>query len=97
MFQHFRLSLLTIAAMASLLALPCQAGLPSFGLDGEPMPSLAPLLEKVNPAVVNISTHSIKTVRNPSVGRPVFSPFFFKRLKGRFQPSSDVLKVQGRE
>jgi serine protease DegQ len=76
MFQHFRLSLLTMVAMASFLALPCLAALPSFGLDGEPMPSLAPLLKKVNPAVVNISTHSIKTVRNPLLEDPFFRRFF---------------------
>ena len=76
MFQHFRLSLLTMAVMASLLALSCQAALPSLGLDGEPMPSLAPLLKKVNPAVVNISTHSMKTVRNPLLEDPFFRRFF---------------------
>ena len=39
-------------------ALPAQAG-------GAPLPSLAPMLEKVTPAVVNIYTKQVVRVRNP--------------------------------
>ncbi|MEO6658669.1 MAG: heat-shock protein, partial [Arenimonas sp.] len=39
-------------------ALPAQVG-------GTPLPSLAPMLEKVTPAVVNIYTKQVVRVRNP--------------------------------
>jgi serine protease DegQ len=40
------------------------------------LPSLAPLLKKVNPAVVNISTFATKQVNNPLLNDPVFRHFF---------------------
>jgi len=43
-----------IAALGFALATPAFAGLPP-SINGEPMPSLAPMLAKVTPAVVNIS------------------------------------------
>lgn len=44
---------------------------------GQPLPSLAPMLEKVNPAVVNISTHTTRTVQqNPLLNDPFFRRFF---------------------
>jgi Do/DeqQ family serine protease len=54
---------LSIAAEVALpepafAALPVQVG-------GTPMPSLAPMLEKVTPAVVNIYTKQVVRVRNP--------------------------------
>ncbi|MBD8881975.1 DegQ family serine endoprotease [Rhodanobacter sp. 7MK24] len=45
-------------------------------VDGQPMPSLAPMLEKVTPAVVNISTTTHVQVRNPYFDDPVFRQFF---------------------
>lgn len=45
--------------------------------NGQPLPSLAPMLEKVNPAVVNISTHTTRTVQqNPLLNDPFFRRFF---------------------
>lgn len=40
-----------------------QAALPT-AIDGQPLPSLAPVLEKVTPAVVNINTQSVQYVRS---------------------------------
>lgn len=51
-------------------------GLPS-AMDGRPMPSLAPMLEKAMPAVVNISTRSEIQVReHPLMRDPFFRKFF---------------------
>jgi Do/DeqQ family serine protease len=51
---------------AARLALPrtAEAALPAQ-LEGMPLPSLAPMLEKVTPAVVNIYSQQVVRVRNP--------------------------------
>ncbi len=46
-----------------LLAVTAQATLPA-AVNGRPVPSLAPILEQVTPAVVNINTQSIQYVRS---------------------------------
>jgi Do/DeqQ family serine protease len=51
-------------ALALGLASPAFAGLPP-SINGEPMPSLAPMLAKVTPAVVNISTKTRVRARDP--------------------------------
>jgi Do/DeqQ family serine protease len=53
-----------LAALGFALASPAFAGLPP-SINGEPMPSLAPMLAKVTPAVVNISTKTRVRVRDP--------------------------------
>jgi serine protease DegQ len=45
-------------------------------VDGQPLPSLAPMLQKVTPAVVNISTKTRVRVNNPFFNDPVFRQFF---------------------
>lgn len=61
---------------ASLLAPPAQAALP-WAVDGQELPTLAPMLEKATPAVVNISTESrVRVQRNPLLDDPVFRHFF---------------------
>ncbi|MGZ5008997.1 MAG: DegQ family serine endoprotease [Methylobacter sp.] len=53
-----------------------QAALPPY-LDGQSFPSLAPMLERSMPAVVNISTSTNITVsENPLMQDPVFRQFF---------------------
>ena len=52
-----------------------QAAFPE-AVDGEPLPSLAPLLEKVTPAVVNISTRGPIPRRNPLLDDPFFRRYF---------------------
>jgi serine protease DegQ len=44
--------------------------------EGRPLPSLAPMLKTVNPAVVNISTYTTRTVNQA----PVFNDPFFRRF-----------------
>ncbi|HLZ70542.1 MAG TPA: trypsin-like peptidase domain-containing protein, partial [Dehalococcoidia bacterium] len=45
-------------------------------VDGQPMPSLAPMLERVTPAVVNINSKTRVRVRNPFMQDPFFQQFF---------------------
>lgn len=53
-----------------------RAGLPT-AVDGQPLPSLAPMLERVVPAVVNISTVTrIEVAENPLLQDPFFRHFF---------------------
>ena len=44
--------------------------------DSNALPSLAPMLEKVTPAVVNIATYTTVQVRNPLMDDPFFRRFF---------------------
>lgn len=60
----------TITAAAS-------ASLPAVDSQGEQLPSLAPMLERVMPAVVNISTLSrVPVQNNPLLSDPFFRRFF---------------------
>jgi serine protease DegQ len=45
-------------------------------VDGQALPSLAPMLEKVTPAVVNIASKTRVAVRNPFFDDPMFRRFF---------------------
>lgn len=67
-----------IASMALLLVVNSSyAAWPFADSQGDTLPSLAPLLETVNPAVVNISTYTTRTVQqNPLLKDPFFRRFF---------------------
>jgi Do/DeqQ family serine protease len=52
------------------------AALPTHDGAGRGLPSLAPMLKQVNPAVVNISTYATKTIYNPLLNDPFFRYFF---------------------
>jgi len=69
--------LTTVAiALLSLISSSAFSALP-FALGGERLPSLAPMLEKTTPAVVNISTRGRVVVReNPLLSDPFFRRFF---------------------
>lgn len=58
------------------------AGLPGV-VDGQPLPSLAPMLEKTTPAVVNIATRGSEPVSN----NPLFDDPFFRQFFNIPQPS----------
>ena len=62
------------AEAATPTAIPALAALPPV-VDGTPVPSLAPMLQKAMPAVVSINTKQVVRVRNPC-----FSDPFFRRL-----------------
>jgi len=63
-----------ILSSVSFAAVPVQA---LAAASGQEMPSLAPMLEKITPAVVNISTRSRVLVKdNPLLNDPFFRRFF---------------------
>ena len=67
---------LTVALLASVCLAPAAiAGLPP-AVDGQPLPTLAPMIEQVTPAVVNINTKTHVQVRDPFFDDPVFRRFF---------------------
>ena len=49
---------------------------PSADGDGKELPTLAPMLEKINPAVVNIATYTSRENDNPLLNDPAFRRFF---------------------
>lgn len=64
-------------AVAMIISVSSLAALPNHGVNGEPMPTLAPMLKEVNPAVVNIATYSTRTAApNPLLNDPFFRRFF---------------------
>ena len=71
--------LLLMSILFACLSMPFTlqaAGLPPF-VDGQPVPSLAPMLERAMPAVVNISTSTnIQVSDNPLMQDPYFRQFF---------------------
>jgi len=74
--QIFR-SLITFVIVACGLIPGGQAvgALPAV-VDGEPLPSLAPVLETVTPSVVNIYTKTRVRIRSPLLDDPFFRRFF---------------------
>jgi Do/DeqQ family serine protease len=67
---HLLVLTLTLSMTAAIAALPAE-------MDGEPLPSLAPMLEKVTPAVVNISTVSVVSRADHPLMRDPFFRWFF--------------------
>jgi serine protease Do/serine protease DegQ len=63
------LSALLLSAGLAQAALPAQVG-------ETPVPSLAPMVKKVAPTVVNIATRGTVEVRNPLLDDPFFRQFF---------------------
>ena len=68
----------TAGAIVALYCLcaPAWAALPGEVPDGGALPSLAPMLEQISPAVVNIATYTTVQVRNPLLEDPFFRRFF---------------------
>jgi len=87
--QSFSSYFLLTAMMLSSLSV--QARIP-FAVDGQAMPSLAPMLERVQPAIVNISTITNVRVR---AGNPFFDDPFFRRYFDIPEPRQRNQKRQG--
>ena len=73
----------TLRSLVWGLSLVCALGTPAaravlpVAVDGEALPSLAPMLETVTPAVVNISTRGhVEVQTNPLLNDPFFRRFF---------------------
>lgn len=64
-----------LVACAVAFAAPAFAALPAE-VDGQPLPTLAPMLERTTLAVVNVSSKTRVQVRNPFFDDPFFRRFF---------------------
>jgi Do/DeqQ family serine protease len=71
------LALALVLLLAPLIPSPARAGLPPTDGSGHALPTLAPMLERLTPAVVNIATRSTVTERqSPLQQDPMFRWFF---------------------
>ena len=75
MFKRF-LPFRYLLLLGILIGQLANAAIPDYTAEGEEMPSLAPMLEKTTPAVVNIATEGRITVQQ----NPLFSDPFFRRF-----------------
>jgi Do/DeqQ family serine protease len=79
-FAAAALAAAVIAAPANITAGAAYAALPAPAVDAAPMPSLAPMVRRVSPSVVNIATRgTVKEEpgqRNPLLDDPFFRRFF---------------------
>lgn len=86
--------------LVGMAAADAGAALPARTADGEPVPSLAPMLERTTPAVVNIATYTTVQVRNPLLEDPFFRRFFNvpdeRRYKRTQSAGSGVVVDAGR-
>ena len=64
-----------VAPVPGLAAAPAVAALP-VAVDGQPLPSLAPMLQRVMPAVVSVNTKQVVRVRSPFANDPFFRRMF---------------------
>ena len=64
-----------LTGLLALVSLPAVAALPA-AVAGEQLPSLAPVLERVTPSVVNVYTQTRVQVRSPLLSDPFFRRFF---------------------
>lgn len=69
---------LTLALVLACFTMPAAASaLPQADSQGDALPSLAPMVERVSPAVVNISTTSLMRAQESPLYRDPFFRFFF--------------------
>jgi serine protease Do/serine protease DegQ len=74
--RRFGLLSLLLLPFALLFSVASRGALP-IAVDGEPLPSLAPMVEQVSPAVVNVATEGrIQSSMNPLLADPFFRRFF---------------------
>ncbi|MEY3287983.1 MAG: hypothetical protein RLZZ419_225 [Pseudomonadota bacterium] len=85
--------LLLISTLSVCLSIPLAlqaAGMLPY-VDGQPLPSLAPMLEHATPAVVNISTSTnIQVSENPLMQDPFFRQFFNVPNQSRQQQNNSL-------
>ncbi len=79
--MNFRLNLAAASLAAALAAAPAiHAALPAVPAADSPMPSLAPMVKRISPSVVNIATRGTirekPGQRNPLLDDPLFRRFF---------------------
>ncbi len=76
--------LLSLCVLVSFSA-PSNAALPATLADGTPMPSLAPVVEQVLPAVVNIETYAQVRVRSSLLDSPFWGRYVRPRTERRMR------------
>src|ERR1700722_15906014 len=77
--MNLRLNIAAAALAGAVFGGPLDAAAPAAPLEAAPMPSLAPMVKRVSPSVVNIATRgTIKEQpgRNPLLDDPFFRRFF---------------------
>jgi len=67
--------LLTILLLFTVQGIACAGALPR-NVNGQPLPSLSPMLEKVTPSVVNITTEGKQKLDDSLANDPFFKRFF---------------------
>ena len=72
---HKSLSALFVLVLLPIMVPLAKAALPT-AIDGQPLPTLAPVLERVTPSVVNVYTQTRVRVRSPLTDDPFFRRFF---------------------
>ena len=79
-----RLAFAAVFAASLAVSLPSFAHLPPPAVAGQAVPSLAPIVKRVSPAVVNVSTRGHVKVQqnNPFMNDPFFQQFFGGRGGG---------------
>ncbi len=70
---------------SALVGTAASAALPAKLANGDSLPSLAPMLERVMPAVVNIATYTDVPVRNRLMEDPLFRRFFRAPKRRQFR------------
>ncbi len=72
----WRPALVLLSGLMLMMSVPAQGALSALMNDGEELPTLAPMLERVKPAVVNIATQTRVQQTNPLLEDPFFRRFF---------------------
>ena len=87
-FNFKTLTRVIILTFLFLLSQTCYAAIPTHDSQGKALPTLAPLLKKINPAVVNIATYSQVNNYNPLLNDPFFR-HFFSIPRDQYRPRSE--------
>jgi serine protease Do/serine protease DegQ len=95
-----RLKILAAALSAAVISSPVHSASPAASTDAAPMPSLAPMVRRVSPAVVNIATKgTIKEQpgqRNPLMDDPFFRRFFEVPRERQFRSAGSGVIVDAK-
>ena len=82
---------ITIFLLISVLLLPSYASLPAVDSQGTALPSLAPMLKRVTPGVVNIATTgTVRIQENPLFNDPFFQHFFERPSQPRHRKTQSL-------
>lgn len=86
-----KVKLLIAATLFALASASSLAALPAIDSQGSPLPTLAPMIEKATPAVVNIATRGrVRVQDNPLMQDPFFRRFFGMPDMPRERPTQSL-------